>query len=78
MPNEVTRRPQVSLRQVGWAAYVGVNVGLILFDIRPDHFDRDWAIWDALPAALANGELYDLRLEIPFAWSPFAAVIMAG
>lgn len=78
MPNEVTRRPHVSLRQVGWAAYVGVNVGLILFDIRPDHFDRDWAIWDALPAALANGELYDLGLEIPFAWSPFAAVIMAG
>jgi hypothetical protein len=38
----------------------------------------DWQLWSALPAAVANGTIYDLDTPVVFVWSPVAAWIMAG
>ena len=43
-----------------------------------DGHARDWDTWHALPAALANGTLYELETELPFPYSPLFAPVMAG
>jgi len=61
------------------ASYVGVNLALIPTKIvlGPD-VAIDWEIFRRLPAAIANGTVYDLDMRVPFTWSPVAAWIMAG
>ena len=39
---------------------------------------RDWDTWRALPAALAEGNLYALETELPYPYSPLFAPVMAG
>lgn len=71
------RRPSLSWRQIALAVYIGLNVGLILYQPWDVGFLPDWALWRALPSALESGDLYgDLVGEFPYVWSPFMAPLM--
>jgi hypothetical protein len=68
-----------SLMKVRLAA-IAVYVGLLGMAYRtwPAYeTSPDWALWRALPDALASGTLYDTATEAPFVWSPVAAWVMA-
>jgi hypothetical protein len=59
------------------AGYLGVNIGLILYDFPFAHFARDWAVWESLASGLATGGLYRAGTELPYLLSPVAAPVMA-
>lgn len=69
--------PRSRWRLIGLAAYVGINVGLILsWDLVETH-GRDWQVWRTLPDALLGGTIYHLGTELPFILSPVMAPVMA-
>jgi hypothetical protein len=73
----VHRRWHLRWSHVALAAYIGLNVGLLLaWDMTENH-KADWALWRALPDGLSSGNLYELETYIPFAWSPLMAPVMA-
>lgn len=73
------RLPSLGWRQIGLAIYLGLNIGLILYQPWDVGFTRDWQLWQSLPAALERDNLYgDLGVELPFVWSPFMAPTMAA
>lgn len=73
------RAARVPWRVVLLASYVGVNLVLIPSKVRLDPaIPMDWQTFSALPAAIADGTIYDLEGAAPFTWSPVAAWIMAG
>jgi hypothetical protein len=59
------------------AVYVGINVGMILYDAPFTHFARDWDVWRRLRDALAQGRLYDGGSALPYLLSPLAAPLLA-
>lgn len=70
---------RVPWRVVLLASYVGVNLVFIPTKVRLDPaIPVDWQTFSALPAAIADGTIYDLEGAAPFTWSPVAAWIMAG
>src|SRR5687768_5598568 len=60
-------------RQREVALYVAINAVLILMVISTGPVD--WRLLATLPAAYADGTLYDPGL-VPFAWSPLFALLM--
>jgi uncharacterized membrane protein len=71
------RLSRIRWHRLGLALYVGVNVGMIVFDFPFLHAQHDWALWQAIPGGLAEGQLYDLDTRLPYVWSPVAAPLMA-
>lgn len=64
-------------RRVGIAFYVGLNLAMMLGVERPEVWvASDWALWQALPSALAEGRLYDTDTFLPYPYSPIAAPMM--
>lgn len=73
------RAAGIPWRVVLLASYIGVNLILIPTKVRLDPaLPMDWQTFSALPAAIADGTIYDLHDAAPFTWSPVAAWIMAG
>ena len=73
------RAAWIPWRVVLLSSYVGVNLVLIPSKIILDPaIPVDWQTFSALPAAIAEGTIYDLAGAAPFIWSPVAAWIMAG
>jgi hypothetical protein len=76
--------PSVGAIRIPWrlvilGAYVGINAALIPMKIRlGPAVASDWQTFEALPAAIADGRIYDADGALPFIWSPVAAWIMAG
>jgi hypothetical protein len=72
-------RASVPRRRLGWALYIGVNIGLILSwgpDMLSTH-ERDWDVWRALGPATSTGSFYELGTELPYLLSPVLAPVMA-
>lgn len=66
-------------RTVLLLSYVGFNLIVIPSTIRlGPNIAVDWQTFSALPAAIANGSIYNLGTAVPFVWSPVAAWLMAG
>lgn len=60
------------------AIYLGLNIGLSLYSVSKGvPFNPDWALWNALPAALESGSPYRAEASVPFVWSPLMAWVMA-
>ena len=73
------RSPSLTWRQIGLAVYLGLNIGMILYQPWHVGFTRDWELWRSLAPALATGDLYgSLGVELPYVWSPFMAPLMAA
>jgi hypothetical protein len=61
-----------------FAVYIGVNLSAMLsFDTLGLPGTLDWEQWEALPAGIASGDLYDLGTELPYIYSPVAAPLLA-
>jgi hypothetical protein len=79
-PAHRRRSRRLTPRHFGLALYFGLNVGLILAwgpTMLATH-RPDWEMWQAVWDGLRTGNLYDLGTEIPFAWSPVIAPLMAA
>lgn len=83
--NEEESPPPLDLRwRVALGIYIVVNLALVL-TVRigpgvpgdPASMHPDWDLWSSLPAAIARGEMYSSRSEVPFAWSPVAGWLMS-
>lgn len=68
--------PRLSWRRIGWAVYIGVNIGLALRYTPELPYPKDWALWLSIPERLATGTLYSETY--PFVWSPLMAPVMAS
>lgn len=66
-------------RRVAVAAYIGVNIGLILFAGNlPGPHNGDWQLWLAVRDSLGDGSYYRLDSAFPFIWSPVAAWLISA
>jgi hypothetical protein len=59
------------------AAYGAFNLALLIVTIPLDG-GPDWALWQALPQAIAEGRMYDTGTEAPMVWSPVMGYVMAA
>lgn len=64
-------------RELAWTVYVGLNLGVTLYQVPFEWAVRDWALWQSLPEALERGTLYNHGTAFEFAWSPLMAWPMA-
>lgn len=61
-------------RPVAFVAYVGVNLGLVIyFQTFPGTSHPDWQLWEAM----RTRPMYDTGTLAPFVWSPVAGWIMS-
>lgn len=61
------------------AIYVGVNLGLSAYSLSQGvPLADDWALWSAIPAALAEGRLYATDTVLPMVWSPVMGWVMSA
>lgn len=67
------------LSRLALAAWVGISIGLILYEKRLGPQNDDWQLWVAVAEALERGEsIYQTDTKVPWVWSPVLAPIMAG
>jgi len=65
------------LRWIALAFYVGINLATVFaWDLIGSH-RADWNTWTAVRSGIASGTLYELPTEIPYAWSPALAPVIA-
>jgi hypothetical protein len=70
--------PGSTLIRIAVAVYIGINVGLILYEKRLGPHNDDWRLWVALANAFPTGAIYQLGTEVPYVWSPLAAPVMVA
>ena len=67
--------PRLSWRAYVLAAYIGLNVGLVLLTPGPGPHNIDWSIW----LGLRHEPMYEVRVsDVPFVYSPVAGWLMIG
>ncbi len=73
------RRPSLTWRQLALAVYLGLNLGMILYQPWDVGFLPDWELWRSLAGRLESGDLYgELAGTFPYVWSPLMAPVMIG
>ena len=65
-------------KPIAISIYAGLNIGLVLYDIRLGPENLDWMVWEALPDAIAGGDMYGGGTRVPFVWSPIMGWLMAA